>query len=127
MIKLLTTLIFLVSILSCVPGKKVKSKEETGLHTEIKATKQSTVTTVKDKDWDEYLDSYESYIDDYIKIMKKVKGGDASVATEYAEMMSKAADFSKKMEKAQGELTVDQVNRFAKLQTKLTDAITQMY
>lgn len=59
--------------------------------------------------------------------MKKVKNGDTSVMTEYSEMMTKAADFSNKMKTAEGELTLEQLNRFTKLQAKLSEATTKMY
>lgn len=79
------------------------------------------------EDWDAVLKSYESYIDQYIKLMKKAKNGDASAMTEYAEMMEKATDLAEKMESAGDDLSTAQMNKFMKLQTKLANAAMEMY
>jgi hypothetical protein len=79
-----------------------------------------------DEDWDEVLNSYESYIDQYIKLMKKAQKGDASAMTEYAEMMEKAADLSEKVENAGDNLSTSQLSRFTKLQAKLAQAAMEM-
>lgn len=79
------------------------------------------------EDWDAVLKSYENYIDQYIKLMKKAKNGDASAMTEYAEMMEKATDLAEKMESAGDDLSTAQMNKFMKLQTKLANAAMEMY
>lgn len=78
------------------------------------------------ENWDEVLTSYENYIDQYIKLMKKAKNGDASAMTEYAEMMEKATDLSEKMENAGDELSTEQMAKFVKLQSKLANAAMKM-
>lgn len=79
------------------------------------------------EDWDAVLKSYENYIDQYIKLMKKAKNGDASAMTEYVEMMEKATDLSEKMESAGDDLSTSQMNKFLKLQTKLANAAMDIY
>lgn len=69
------------------------------------------------------MDEYEEYIDDYIKFYKKAQTGDMSAMTEYASMLEKAESLSKKLEKAQDDLTASQAARFLKLQQKLTNAV----
>lgn len=78
------------------------------------------------EDWDAVLTSYESYIDQYIKLMKKAKNGDTSAMTEYASMMEKATDLSEKMQNAGDELSTSQMKKFMKLQTKLASAAADM-
>jgi hypothetical protein len=78
------------------------------------------------EDWDAILKSYESYIDQYIKLMKKAKNGDASAINEYASMMEKANDFESKLQNAGEDLSTTQLAKFVKLQTKFANAAMQM-
>lgn len=79
------------------------------------------------EDWDAVLKSYETYIDQYIKLMKKAKDGDASAMTEYVEMMENATDLAEKMENAGDDLSTAQMNKFMELQTKMANAAMEMY
>ena len=88
--------------------------------TSVTSSSESTGTS---NDWDAVLDEYEEYIDDYIKFYKKAQTGDMSAMTEYASMLEKAESLSKKLEKAQDDLTASQAARFLKLQQKLTNAV----
>lgn len=72
--------------------------------------------------WDKILDSYEAYIDQYIKLQEKAQNGDMDAMSEYAEMMKKARDLDKKLENADDELSTNQMKRFSELQTKLANA-----
>lgn len=95
---------------------------------EIPEEKEDVVTASKgSNDIDEYLKSYEEYVDQYIKLMKKAKDGDMSAMTEYAEYMEKATDLSEKMEKAESEMSSAQMAKFLKIQAKLTQAASNMY
>lgn len=78
-------------------------------------------------DIDAYLKSYEEYVDQYIKLMKKAKDGDMSAMTEYVGYMEKATDLSDKMEKAENEMSSAQMAKFLKIQVKLTQAASDMY
>ena len=90
--------------------------------------KEEVVTASKgNNDIDEYLKSYEEYVDQYIKLMKKAKDGDVSAMTEYAEYMEKATNLSEKMEKAESEMSSAQMAKFLKIQAKLTQAASSMY
>ena len=94
---------------------------------EISEEKEEVVSTPKgNNNIDEYLKSYEEYVDQYIKLMKKAKDGDVSAMTEYAEYMEKATDLSEKMEKAESEMSSAQMTKFLKIQTKLTQAAANM-
>ena len=95
---------------------------------EISEEKEEVVSTPKgNNNIDEYLKSYEEYVDQYIKLMKKAKDGDMSAMTEYAEYMEKATDLSEKMEKAESEMSSAQMAKFLKIQAKLTQAASNMY
>ena len=95
---------------------------------EIYEEKEEVVSTPKgNNNIDEYLKSYEEYVDQYIKLMKKAKDGDVSAMTEYAEYMEKATDLSEKMEKAESEMSSAQMAKFLKIQAKLTQAASSMY
>ena len=94
---------------------------------EISEEKVEVVSTPKgNNNIDEYLKSYEEYVDQYIKLMKKAKDGDVSAMTEYAEYMEKATNLSEKMEKAESEMSSAQMAKFLKIQTKLTQAASNM-
>lgn len=86
----------------------------------------SSNKSASSEDWDKVLKSYESYIDQYIKLMKKAKNGDMSAMTEYASMMEKASDLADKMNNAGDDLSTSQMAKFVKLQTKLANAAANM-
>lgn len=74
-------------------------------------------------DWDQVLDSYEKYIDQYAKLYKKAQAGDMSAMTEYASMLEKANDLSSKLNGAKSDMSAAQIARFTKLQSKLISAV----
>lgn len=76
-------------------------------------------TTTSDVDFDEYLDSYEEYVDQYRSLMQKASEGDMSALAEYPAMMQKAQEMGEKMQNLSGDLTPAQLARFQKLQMKL--------
>jgi hypothetical protein len=84
------------------------------------------IVSSSSEDWDAVLKSYENYIDQYIKLLKKANSGDLNALTEYAEMMEKATDLAEKMENAGDELSTSQMTKFVKLQTKLANAAANM-
>ena len=87
---------------------------------------EDTYSSSNSEDWDAVLKSYESYIDLYIKLMKKAKNGDMSAMTEYVSMMEKATDLAEKMGNAGDDLSATQIAKFVKLQTKLANAAAGM-
>lgn len=74
-------------------------------------------------EWDNVLDSYEKYIDQYVKLYKKAQAGDMSAMTEYASMLEKANDLSSKLNGAKSNMSTAQISRFTKLQSKLISAV----
>ncbi|MBR6125581.1 hypothetical protein IKQ19_18650 [Candidatus Saccharibacteria bacterium] len=82
---------------------------------EIASSKNST-------NWDKVLDEYESYVNQYIVLMKKAKNGDMSAMNEYAKMLEKAQNFADKLEDADDAMTTAQMARYTKITAKMTQA-----
>lgn len=77
-------------------------------------------------DWDELLDSYEQYVDDYIVLLKKAKNGDLSAISEYASVLQDANELNSKIERAKSDLSSSQMERYNKISMKLAKAAQQM-
>lgn len=76
-----------------------------------------------DKEFDEFLASYEKFIDKYVALMKKANDGDFDAISEALNLQEDAEEYEKKLEKIKGNLTMDQVVKFQKLQQKLLKAM----
>ena len=59
-----------------------------------------------EKEWRKFLEDYENWVDDYIKILKKYEENptDLSILSDYADMMLELADWEAKTEKMEEEL-----------------------
>ena len=73
-------------------------------------------------DWNEFLDSYEQYVDKYISYVKKAAKGDMDALAEYPSLMQKAQEFSEKMEGAQSQMSASQWARYMKITNKMVKA-----
>ena len=82
---------------------------------ELASSKNST-------NWDKVLDEYESYVNQYIVLMKKAQNGDMSAMNEYAKMLEKAQSFADKLENADDAMTPAQMARYTKITAKMTQA-----
>ena len=80
-------------------------------------------SNTKSENWDEMLSSYEKYVDQYIKYVKKINDGDMSAMVEYAKLLEKTTDLADKMEKAKGQLSSEQMKRYLDINNKFTKAI----
>lgn len=89
---------------------------------QIEASKNTESVGITGGSWDSILDSYEEFVDKYIKLLKKAQNGDTSVITEYTECLEKAESFQSKLEGAKADLTMKQVNRLNKINSKLAKA-----
>ncbi|MDE6297104.1 MAG: hypothetical protein K2L89_04585 [Muribaculaceae bacterium] len=72
------------------------------------------------EDWDDILDSYEEYVNEYIALMKKVSQGDASAMAKYPELLEKAQEYGDKLANAKSAMSSAQIARYSKITTKLT-------
>ena len=72
--------------------------------------------------WDKVLDDYESYVDQYVKLVKKARNGDVSAIAEYASMLEKAEKLEEELDNAKNDLTTAQSQRLLKISQKMTNA-----
>ena len=77
------------------------------------------------EDFDEMLDDYEAYIDQYIEFYKKSLAGDMSALSEYPALLEKANNLQQSMEKAQNadQLTIKQIKRMSDIQLKMLEGL----
>ena len=73
-------------------------------------------------DWDAILDSYENYMNQYIKVLKKVNAGDASAYSEMLSLMEECNELNEKLSSASDNMSVAQMNRFQKIAAKFASA-----
>lgn len=78
------------------------------------------------EDWDTLLDSYESYVTQYISCVRKAASGDMEALSEYADLLQKAQELSEKMMNAQDNMSVSQWARYMEITNKMTQAATDM-
>ena len=83
---------------------------------------QADSSSASSQDWDAMLDSYEEYVDKYISLLKKAAEGDMTAMTEYPALLSKAQEFSDKMENAKGSMSASQLVRYTKITEKMLKA-----
>ena len=79
------------------------------------------------QNWDNVLNDYDKYVDEYIKFYKKAIKGDQSALSEYPALMQKATDLQTTLAKAQQDnnLSVAQVSRMSNIAMKLVQASQQ--
>lgn len=77
------------------------------------------------ENWDKILDEYESLMDSFIRLAKKVNEGDMSAMSEYSNILQKIQSLSNKMERA-STMTPKQAKRYAKIEAKFVEAAASM-
>lgn len=94
---------------------------------EMSSNKNESDESVTDNsEWDDVLDEYEEYVDDYIAIMKKAAKGDMDAIGESADLMEKAQSLGTKLENAKSSMNGSQINRMLKIQQKMASAAASM-
>lgn len=81
------------------------------------------------EDWDSVLDDYEEYTDKFLAMMEKInKDDNIDALMDYPELMEKAKDLEKSLNKAKksNSLSSAQVKRMTKIQVKLLNAASKM-
>jgi hypothetical protein len=79
-----------------------------------------------DENWDQLLDSYDAYVNSYIKLLKKAQKGDASAISEYPAMLENALSLQEKLQGEKGNLSASQLTRLVKIQAKTAEAAIEM-
>lgn len=70
----------------------------------------------------EVLDEFEEYVDDYIRAVKKAANGDPTALVDIAELMEDAVELQKEINRCQGTMSVSDLQRFQRINAKLTKA-----
>lgn len=86
----------------------------------------TTSNNAGNEDCDKLLDSYESYVNQYLKFAKKAANGDISIMTEYANLMDKTTDLASKLEKVQGKMSSKQMKRYLDITNKYTTGLVEI-
>ncbi|MCH5176598.1 MAG: hypothetical protein J1F25_01155 [Prevotellaceae bacterium] len=73
-------------------------------------------------EWDDILNEYEKFVNQYVEYTKKAKNGDVTALAKLPGLLKKAQSLSAKLEKASSEMTPAQMARYTKLVKKLADA-----
>jgi len=140
--QLLTFAAISTMILASCGGSNEVESDLDSLLDEIEMTNEAENETVVDNDdesesnteitddssssdeWDSVLDGYESYVDDYVAIIKKQKANpaDMSIMTEYQELMQKGTEWSTKMSEMSSNFGPEQLSRMQEIQAKLSKA-----
>lgn len=77
-------------------------------------------------DYDELLNSYDKYTDDYVKLINDMSNDDiAGAMADYAGVYQSSVELGQKLEKAKGKLSSQQLSRMMKIQAKLVQAIAK--
>ncbi len=106
---------------------KVSLLDDTDENTETDSDSDSDEISSSDsEDWDDMLESYEEYVDQYISYLKKASSGDMNALSEYPALLEKAQEFSDKMKNAQSNMSASQWSRYIKITNKMTKAAQEM-
>ena len=86
---------------------------------------ESSTSSDSSENWDEVLDEYEKYVNEYIKCYKKAKNGDVSALSQYVDLLEKAEDLEGMLQDADDDnaLSPQQIKRFEKIFEKLYEVL----
>lgn len=77
-------------------------------------------TSDGENNWDELLDSYEEYVNEYAELLKKAQDGDMDALSEYPTYLKKAQELGEKFANAKGNMTTEQWARYTKILADMT-------
>jgi hypothetical protein len=80
---------------------------------------------ITDEEFEKVLDSYESLIQDYVRLVEKANQGDIHALAEYARVSAKAVALATKITAISPRLTDEQREKFEKLQQKYEEALKE--
>lgn len=104
---------------------KVCEKEE-ALSVKVNNSSKKTIKS-GDVNWDEILDEYEGFVDEYVKLLKKSQNGDLSAMSSYMSSLEKAQKLSEKLSNAKNDISHEQLARYNKVLKKMTSAAASIY
>ena len=83
----------------------------------------SNTNSSSKNNWNQILDEYENYVDQYIELYKKAKRGDISAMNSYVSILEQSQYLSEKLENASGEMTNAQMKRYLNITQKMSNAM----
>lgn len=99
----------------------IQAHESSAGHSRSYSGSYSSSLASGDVSIDEYLRTYEEYVDKYISLMKRANKGDMTVLAEYQSMMSKADELANKIMRMKGTMSDSQLQRFLRIQQKVQE------
>lgn len=105
---------------------ETESEDYTPSYEEPQTTVTEPTKKISSEDIDSMLDSYESYVTEYISYLKKMKNNDMSAMESLPSLMEKGEEWSKKMDNAKGEMTAKQIARMTKIIGKINVAMVEL-
>ena len=125
---ILSAALFFASSMLVSCGSKETKVEETTLEDQTGASSTPEESTTPEEtpapeasgnDCEKFCEEYESFVDDYIELAKKVKSNptDVSIMGEYSEMAGKAAEMAKQAKDCAGDPAI--AARIAKIAAKM--------
>lgn len=70
-------------------------------------------------DWDEALDDYEDFVEEYVALAKQAQQGDQTAAMEALQLKRESMELYRKMDAARGTMSPRQVNRMMQINQKM--------
>jgi len=128
---ILTATLVLTSCGGSKSSKSVEDKKDsistlTESDSVTSSTSNENVTSNKSENMDVLLKNYETFIDQYIVLLKKAKKGDATALADYPAIMKSATDLQTKLGSAENKMSVSQMQKFVDLQGKLVKAASEI-
>jgi ABC-type phosphate/phosphonate transport system substrate-binding protein len=110
--------VLIVSLVACSGNKKDEKTEQAPETTEIKTDPAAEAAELENA-----LKDFESYVEHYAEVIKKLKAGNVSIAGEYTKLSQQKQQFEADMNRYKINFDEEQTKRWEVARTKLTDAI----
>lgn len=101
------------------------SKDSPSLDLNSTSSLDINTSSSSSEDWDQFLASYERFVNKYIALYKKAQAGDMSALTEYTSLLQEAQEVAEKIEGNKSSLTPSQWARYEKITMKMATAAAQ--
>lgn len=105
---------------------EAESEDYTPSYEEPQTEVAEPTKKISSEDIDSMLDSYESYVTEYISYLKKMKNNDMSAMESLPSLMEKGEEWGNKMENAKGEMSAKQIARMTKIIGKINVAMAEL-
>ncbi len=129
--KFLALILFVIlvcTLSACGGNSSDVSLGETDVVVETQDTETDVSAETQTVAWEDFLDEYETWVDQYIVFMKKYKESpsDLSLLADYADMMTEMADWTEKSQQVQDELENASPSEIAKYSARLAEIAAKL-